>query len=450
MKARVVKYICEDKHYCQKGENEMKKTVKFIFLTVFILSVAVLTLGSCDFMSDIFGEYLCVHDWSEWDIVEQGDCKTPRITQRKCARCGMVEEEINDIKTHTESGWLVDKEANCTEEGRHHIECIICKTIIISEVTPANENHVYKDDYCAYCNLSVDEYFDFKIYDLSMESYEIKRKDGVDFLGAISLPDTYHGKPVTSIKDYAFYGCNSLTSVVIPNSVTAIGDFAFAYCSSLEGVTMPNGVSRIGERAFYHCGSLASVKIPDDVEVIGLEAFAYCYRLNKVVFGNSVTNIGERAFYHCESLDYVKIRDGVTTISYEAFAYCFVLTNVDIPNSITTIENNAFYHCRKLTSVKIPPSVTSIGEFVFAYCYNLSNVVIPDSVTTISNYAFYKCDSLTDIYYNGTKEAWNNIHIGNYNYPLTDATCYYYSKTKPTEEGNFWHWGENGEVVVWE
>ena len=38
------------------------------------------------------------------------------------------------------------------------------------------------------------------------------------------------GNDVTSIGDYAFYGCNKLSSITIPRSVTSIGNYAFKEC----------------------------------------------------------------------------------------------------------------------------------------------------------------------------------------------------------------------------
>ena len=43
---------------------------------------------------------------------------------------------------------------------------------------------------------------------------------------------------VTSIGNYAFYGCSSLASIEISNSVTSIGDYAFYGCSGLTAMTV--------------------------------------------------------------------------------------------------------------------------------------------------------------------------------------------------------------------
>jgi len=46
--------------------------------------------------------------------------------------------------------------------------------------------------------------------------------------GAVTIPETLGGKPVTSIGWSAFNYCRGLTSVTIPNSVTNIGIVCFA------------------------------------------------------------------------------------------------------------------------------------------------------------------------------------------------------------------------------
>ena len=208
---------------------------------------------------------------------------------------------------------------------------------------------------------------------------------------SLRIPSEYLGKPVTSIGNYTFYGCSSLTSIEIPNSVTSIGNYTFYGCSSLASIEIPNSVTSIGNYAFEECSSLASIEIP-----------------------SSVTSIGHYAFYDCSSLTSIEIPNSVISIGEDAFRNCSSLTNVTIGDSVTSIGSYAFYGCSSLTSIEIPNSVTSIGNYAFYNCSSLTNVTIGDSVASIRNYAFEGCTSLTSITYAGTKSQWDSISKGGY------------------------------------
>ena len=69
------------------------------------------------------------------------------------------------------------------------------------------------------------------------------------FVGAssIEIPPMYLEKPVTSIGEFAFANCKSLTSINIPNRITSIGEGAFANCESLTSIVIPDGVTNIGK-----------------------------------------------------------------------------------------------------------------------------------------------------------------------------------------------------------
>ena len=84
---------------------------------------------------------------------------------------------------------------------------------------------------------------------------------------------------VTSIGNYAFSSCSSITSFTIGNSVTSIGEWAFSGCIELTSITIPNSVTSIGKRAFEDCYSLASITIPKSVTSIGNYVFEDCSSL---------------------------------------------------------------------------------------------------------------------------------------------------------------------------
>ena len=217
------------------------------------------------------------------------------------------------------------------------------------------------------------------------------------YLNGTLVTDLIIPDGVTSIGNYAFSYCSSLTSVTIPNSVTSIGDYAFYNCSGLTSVTIPNGVTSIGNYAFYNCSSLTSIDIPNSVTSIGERAFSGCKSLTFATIGNRVTSIEEYTFYNCSSLTYVTIGNSVTSIRQYAFSGCSGLTSIMIPNSVISIGSYAFSSCSSLTSATIGNSVTSIGERAFSGCSSLTSATIGNSVTSIGKGAFSGCKSLTSL-----------------------------------------------------
>ena len=91
-------------------------------------------------------------------------------------------------------------------------------------------------------------------------------------------------KSTICIKNWAFYYCTSLKSVVIPDSVKSIGHQAFSWCKNLASISIPDSVIGIREDAFSYCSSLESIVIPDSIKRIGRCAFIRCSSLTSIIF----------------------------------------------------------------------------------------------------------------------------------------------------------------------
>ncbi len=299
---------------------------------------------------------------------------------------------------------------------------------------------------------------------------------------------------VTTIGESAFAGCRNLLSVTIPESVTYIAMDAFSYgCNRLtiycEATTQPskwNGFWNdddcpvvwgceefyTDEQGFGYVFSSMSAKI------ISYDGIATDLLIPNAAQGRKVTAIGKRVFAGCEYLTNVVIPDCVDSIGEYAFDGCEYLTTLVIPDSVTSIRRDAFDGCTKL--MQIVNGVKYVDTWVVGCDYNsgitsaviregtkgiswyafhntkLTSVIIPDSVTEINWYAFDGCKNLARVYYGGTSEQWSAIGVFFYNNDLTNATRYYYSETEPTlnaegtaYDGNYWHYDNNGEIVVW-
>ena len=258
------------------------------------------------------------------------------------------------------------------------------------------------------------------------------------------IQSVFMANGVTSIGNFAFSECTSLTSMTIPDSVTCIGNCAFDSCTSLTSVTIPDSVTSIGVYAFCACTSLKSVTIPDSVTSIGDYAFSYCTSLTGIWVdeGNShyfsdasgvLFNKDKTVLAQCPgafSGSYA-IPDGVTSINDAAFVNCESLTSVTIPDGVTNIGYEVFAGCTSLANMVLPNGVTRIGAEAFDWCTSMKSITIPDGVTSIGYDAFSNCKSLTNVYFTGTEEAWNGITIDGGNDALKNAKihCNYVSHT---------------------
>ena len=235
------------------------------------------------------------------------------------------------------------------------------------------------------------------------------------------------GKATIVLQSKNVKKANILEEIVLEENrfiVTSIDDYAFIYCSSLTSIVLPNGLAQIGERAFMSCNALTSIELGDGVTSIGKYAFAYCNSLEEIEISDSVISIGEGAFSNCRNLTNIKTGNGITSLDSFDASICETIhlgSNItDIGNvrfskcvSITVDSNNATYKDidgnlyskngktliqyaggKTATAFTIPNSVTSIGSNAFGGCKALTSIVIPDSVTSIGEAAFERCSSL--------------------------------------------------------
>ena len=138
-----------------------------------------------------------------------------------------------------------------------------------------------------------------------------------EYSGEIVIPETVIVDgirySVTSLGEYCFGGCSSLTSITIPNSVTSLGYSCFRDCSSLERIEVDaaNSVydSRENCNAIIHTSTNELVvgcknsKIPNFVTSLGDDCFSGCSSLTSITIPNSVTSLGVDCFYKCSSLE---------------------------------------------------------------------------------------------------------------------------------------------------
>ncbi len=344
-------------------------------------------------------------------------------------------------------------------------DCSSLKSIIFgNSVSSIDDYAFYNCD--ALCDLVIGDSVN------TIDNYAFKECD--------NLTNIEFGSGVTKIGIEAFRDCTNIQYLYIPSNVQSIGRGAFYGCTGLTDLTFSEGLKTIGGEAFYGC-PITSLVIPDSVVEIDnyvsvstyYGAFENCKKLESIVIGDGLTTITRETFRGCASLKHIEMGAYVQKVSAYAFAECTALTYIEFPSSMVTIDDHAFYGCTLLEDVVLGSGIQTIGEYAFSECTSLRSMAIPLNVQVIEERAFYNCEELREItlekgrlhtvgknvflgcdkfkriYYTGSEADWAEIAMSSPNpYPL-DVTPFFYSRSAPTSEGNFWFFDKSGKCTAW-
>lgn len=212
---------------------------------------------------------------------------------------------------------------------------------------------------------------------------------------------------VTSVGAMAFYGCKSLTELVVTKKVEAIGSYAFGYyCDEALDIELAKyenfkiiGDGGSSAEIYATANEIPFVSISGEYKSDKADLKWYVDRLEKalIIEGNGEVPAFAQSPWKTLEIKKVKICEGVTALSDEAFLGITALDSVEIPETLQSIGERAFYLCDKLTKFDLK-NVTEIGSMAFYGCNSLSEIVIPEGTEKIGSYAFgYYCDEELDI-----------------------------------------------------
>ena len=319
--------------------------------------------------------------------VEQSECMIPALNHKNATTRGASEP------TETSPGYSGDR------------YCPDCDKVVEKGYTYWNEDNLtWKLD--ADGTLTISGTGTMKDYDYNNNPSPANQKKG-------SVKKVVIKDGVTSIGNFAFYNCKSLTSITIPDSVTSIELAAFNNCNNLTSITIPDSVTSIGDSAFELCNKLSSITLSNNITSIGNWAFHGC-PLTSITIPDSVTSIGAMAFYSCSNLQTISLScksslkksdfgDKANLVSYTNQHF---LTKTAAKAKTCTEDGNKEYwtceHCGKyfLSDDANPETAKTVelSETVIPASHKLTKVEAKDATCTED----------------GNKEYWTCEHCGKY------------------------------------
>lgn len=230
-------------------------------------------------------------------------------------------------------------------------------------------------------------------------------RTSVEIIGAsrfatrLAIPDTIENLPVSSIAEYAFLGCISLTDVEFPKTLERICDHAFDDTPWLEGVKLRGDaiasdgklfkyvgevetyelgedITRITESAFRHNPFLVRVNAAKNSVLEEIDAYAFADCPNLVAFDDGASGrrllikpalkkIGACAFAGA-SMESIETRPGsaLEAIGAGAFSDNFRLRSASLTSTrLSDISDTAFRNAFALESIEVSPENPRYASF---------------------------------------------------------------------------------------
>ena len=295
---------------------------------------------------------------------------------------------------------------------------------------------VIVSDIAAWCGISFGDYYANPLC-YAHHLYNDAEMEITD----LAIPDG-----VTSISDYSFNNCSSLTSVTIPNNMTSIGDHAFANCLELANVycyaeKVPSTSSDAYKNSLIEYATLhvpfKSIEqyktqtpwsgfgtiVPFEGEIgevftiITAEGVMMTFKILTVREKTCQVGNGIESSINMASSGKITIPEmvngyRVTAIGDKGFYNCTNMTSITIPSCVTSIGENAFYNCGSLKKVVVPDiaawcgilfsgneanPLTKANHLFFNESTEIKDLIIPNGVISIGSYAFRYCTGLTSV-----------------------------------------------------
>lgn len=289
---------------------------------------------------------------------------------------------------------------------------------------------VHITDIASWCNITFENRFDNPLY----YAHHL-------YLNDVELKEMAIPAEVSSVANFAFYGCTSLTSVSMGDDVTSIGLAAFHDCTNLSSVSMTNSVTSIRGSAFSGCSSLTNLSLSSSLTSIMDYTFANCEKLGQIVIPLTVGSIGENAFKGCTNVtDIFCMAEAVPTISANSF------DEIICTSATLFVPGASLASYKSATTWKnfidiIPIAGTEVAEgsgtkddpfnpyAAIKYVENLGADVVSDEEIYIKGTIYYIKDEFTTRYGNATFQisgygakandmftAYRTLYVGNRNF----------------------------------